>query len=237
MPGTTVAFLQIRDDAEERNIEAQSFLRASGLPAADVRFFNVLADEFPEQPIGEFRALVVGGSPYSVFPPDEPLGLSRMFTLVRIAARIRLPYLGLCFGGQLLAQALGGEVIRDEIHQERGSYLLKKEPAANDDPLFRAMPPVFVAQESHHDRITKLPPGSVALASSERISVQAFVITGTPLYGFQCHPERSKADFEFLLLKRKEDHGKWGKLLAPLQESPEAEALPRVFFDKIAPLT
>lgn len=233
----SVAFLQIRNDADERTMEAQSFLRASGLPAADVRIFNVLADEFPEQPIGELRALVIGGSPYSVFSPDEPRGLERMFALVREAARIRLPYLGLCFGGQLLAQALGGEVIRDEVHQERGSYLLKKEPGANDDPLFQAMPPVFVAQESHHDRITKLPPGGVALASSEGISLQSFVIAGTPLYGFQFHPERSKADFEMLLAKRKLDSGKWGVLLAPLRESPEAESIPRVFFDKIAPVS
>jgi GMP synthase (glutamine-hydrolysing) len=236
MSGTTVAFLQIRDDADERTLEARSFLRASGLAEDDVRFWNTLAGEFPDTVVA-LRALVVGGSSYSVFPPDEPPGLPRMMELVREAARAGTPFLGLCFGGQLLAQALGGQVVRDEENQERGSYLLKKESGAANDPLFETLPQTFFAQESHHDRIMKLPPGGVALASSEGISVQAFVITGTPLYGFQFHPERSKADFESLLRKRKTDHGKWGKLIAPLRESPEAESIPHVFFDKIAPVS
>lgn len=231
-----VAFLQIRDDANERALEAHSFLRGSGLLEGGVLFLNALAGEFPDT-VTNLRALVVGGSSYSVFPSDEPPGLSRMMELVREAVRTDVPFLGLCFGGQLLAQALGGRVIRDEENQERGSYLLKKEPGAANDPLFETLPPTFFAQESHHDRIVTLPPGGVALASSERVAVQAFAIPGKRLYGLQFHPERSKSDFEMLLAKRKLDSGKWGVLLAPLRESTEAESVPRVFFDKIAPVS
>jgi len=236
MPGTTVAFLQIRDDADERALEARLFLRASGLSEDGVRFWNTLDGEFPDT-VANLRALVVGGSSYSVFPPDEPSGLQRMMELAREAARTDIPFLGLCFGGQLLAQALGGRVIRDEENQERGSYLLKKEPWAANDPLFGTLPQTFFAQESHHDRIAALPPGGVALASSERVAVQAFTLPGKRLYGLQFHPERSKSDFETILAKRKLDSGKWGTPLAPLRESSEAETITRVFFDKIAPLS
>ena len=65
---------------------------------------------------------------------------------------------------------------------------LAQTPAGQKDPLFAAMPETFLAQESHGDVVTELPPGAVVLAENEHWDCQAFVL-GDAIWGTQFHPE------------------------------------------------
>ncbi|MFC1639039.1 type 1 glutamine amidotransferase [Patescibacteria group bacterium] len=150
---------------------------------------------------------------------------------VEAALERRLPTLAICFGAQLLADLLGGEVVRDFDSRERGTYDLTRTADAAGDPLFAHLPVTFAAQCSHQDRITSLPDGATVLAESSLCPVQAFVLPDG-VYAVQFHPERSRADFQLQYEAKVADYAAQGKkvnMLSPLRESPEAESIVRRF--------
>lgn len=104
----------------------------------------------------------------------------------------RVPSWASCFGFQGLAVALGGEVRRDDDATEMGSTLLDLTPAGVDDPLMGALPAQFWAQEGHHDRVTRIPPGVTELARGTVCPEQAFRVDGAPFWASQFHPELAK---------------------------------------------
>ncbi|GAA1146100.1 type 1 glutamine amidotransferase [Kribbella jejuensis] len=103
----------------------------------------------------------------------------------------RVPVLGICLGGQLLAHTFGGEVRGKYGLPEKGVTSLTLLPAAADDVLLAGLPPVVRAVESHQDQITRLPSDAVLLMSSERCPVQMLRIGQS--WGVQFHPEVSAA--------------------------------------------
>jgi GMP synthase (glutamine-hydrolysing) len=181
------------------------------------------------------NVIFIGGSKYSVFE-DVP-NLAALIAVLKDAREKRTPVLGICFGAQLLAHMYGGEVVRDNANEEFGTFEVKTTDDAIFDMLFADMPDAFPAQCAHQDKITKIPPGATLLASSARCAVQAFVIPGTDIYGFQFHPERSKSDFEKIIALRKADHSsdpsRYESALVSLKESSDAESLVAKVIDRI----
>jgi GMP synthase-like glutamine amidotransferase len=102
------------------------------------------------------------------------------------------PLLGVCLGGQLLAEAAGADVRRAGA-PEIGWYDVHKSRAADDDSLLGPLPPRFRALEWHSYEFS-LPPGATALARSE-CCLQAFRI-GDAAWGIQFHAEVAPADLE-----------------------------------------
>lgn len=98
------------------------------------------------------------------------------------------PLLGICFGHQLLAHALGGEVRDNPKGIEVGTVQTRLTPAAATDPLFRDLPVIFPVQASHRQSVIQLPPGAQRLASSDKDSNHAFRY-GNNAWGIQFHPE------------------------------------------------
>jgi GMP synthase (glutamine-hydrolysing) len=134
---------------------------------------------------GGFDGVLVTGSLKSVTQPEpwmESLGAWLLKT-----ARSR-PVLGVCFGHQLLARALGGRVERHPSGPEVGTTEVELTEAGQRDPLFAGLPARFAAQESHEDHVPELPPGSVLLARSAHAPVQAFA-HGPRIRAVQFHPE------------------------------------------------
>jgi GMP synthase (glutamine-hydrolysing) len=124
--------------------------------------------------------IVLSGGPASVLDPDAPGFDPALLDL-------GLPVLGICYGLQLLAHRLGG-VVEPADDREYGRALLKVE---GDDPLLADLPggAERVVWMSHGDRVLRLPPGFVVLATSESSPFAAVRHADRPIWGLQFHPE------------------------------------------------
>ena len=128
-------------------------------------------------------AFVITGSAANV-PTREPWMLRAEGWLREVAAS-GTPTFGICFGHQILAQALGGEVQRNPHGREMGTVGIER---VAHDPIFEGLPDRFHANVTHIDSVVQAPPGAVSLARSALESHQALRFTET-CYGVQFHPE------------------------------------------------
>ncbi|WP_229400352.1 type 1 glutamine amidotransferase [Micromonospora okii] len=148
-------------------------------------------DDLPDDLDG-YVALVVLGGPQPPYPlPDGTPGapwFPKLEGLLRKAVRHRVPTLGICLGGQLLATAHAGLVERSPSGPEVGPAVVGKRDAAETDPLFKYVPLIPDVFQWHVDEITELPHGATLLAASTRYPNQAFRL-GDRAWGFQFHIE------------------------------------------------
>jgi len=124
------------------------------------------------------KAVILSGGPASVTDPgaagvDEGILSSR------------LPLLGICYGMQLLAKRLGGEVLRSET-REYGPAALRVDVA---EPLFAECEAELDVWMSHGDTVSALPSGFEALAHTGDCAVAAMGDVKRRIYGVQFHPE------------------------------------------------
>lgn len=129
--------------------------------------------------------LVVTGSLASLTAPEPWMEALGRWVL---AAGASIPVLGVCFGHQLLAHALGARVERNPRGPEAGTREVTLTAAGLADPLFAGLPALLPVQESHFDHVPALPPGAVLLAGNHHTPVQAFGV-GPRLRAVQFHPE------------------------------------------------
>lgn len=101
-----------------------------------------------------------------------------------------LPVLGLCFGHQLLAEVLGGEVADNPMGIEVGTVALRLTQAGHQDALLSAIENHPWAQVVHKQSVLTPPPGATVLASNVHDACQAFRY-GDCVWGVQFHPEFS----------------------------------------------
>lgn len=139
--------------------------------------------------------VMLGGG---MMPDDDEKGpwLPVERRLAAEAVERDLPTLGICLGGQLLAQIAGGEVRESYGAKERGATLISTTPEGRRDAVMSALGDAAPMIENHQDQITALPPGAVLLASSEAVTIQAFRL-GAHVRGMQFHPEVSADDLQW----------------------------------------
>lgn len=136
-------------------------------------------------PAGSFDGVVVTGSLASLTAPEPWMDALGHWLL---GAAERVPVLGVCFGHQLIARALGGRVERNPRGPEAGTREVALTPEGLRDPLFAGLPRRLAVQQSHFDHVPALPPGAVLLAGNDHTPVQAFA-HGPRLRAVQFHPE------------------------------------------------
>ncbi len=122
---------------------------------------------------------------------------------LREAAHAGMPLFGICYGHQLLAHALGGEVGYNPVGREMGTVKIERMDGAADDPLFGQHPPAFDAHATHLQTITRLPEGAVKLARSDKDGCHAFR-WGRSAWGVQFHPEFSTVMMRGYIAARRE---------------------------------
>ncbi|MCH4250186.1 MAG: type 1 glutamine amidotransferase [Microbacteriaceae bacterium] len=157
---------------EASGIEPVTLLGSEGLPAT----------------LEGYSGLVMLGGGF--MPDDDARApwLPQERELASQAIRDDLPTLGVCLGGQLLAQVGGGEVRASFGAPEHGVTPITPTPEGTADAVIGALAPVAPLVENHQDRITRLPEDAVLLATSERCELQAFRL-GAHVRGLQFHPE------------------------------------------------
>jgi GMP synthase-like glutamine amidotransferase len=177
--------LVVTHTASEGPGTLSEWLPAAGLELDVVEPWNggVLPDR-----VTEHDALIVMGGPQQAYDDDSAPWLRQTKELLRTAVADGLPVLGICLGGQLLADVMGGRVRAGVNGPELGARLVSKRDAAVDDAVFSDIPLSPVVIQWHWDEISELPPGATLLASSPRYPHQAFRV-GSKAYGLQFHIE------------------------------------------------
>lgn len=137
-------------------------------------------------PVAGMKALIVLGGAMGANDDSSYPFLTGLKELIRTVVAAGIPYLGVCLGGQLLAAALGAQVVSNRW-EEIGNFTAFLTDEGGRDPLFTGIPPEFPAFQWHHDSFD-IPEGGVLLASSPACPHQAFRV-GTSAWGIQFHPE------------------------------------------------
>ncbi len=147
---------------------------------------------------------------------------------LRQAVTAGLPLLGICFGHQLMARALGGVVDFNPAGLEVGTTPIHLTAEAAADPLLGGLPARFPAQVSHRQSVLSLPPGARRLAWSGLDRHQAFAV-GARAWGLQFHPEFdrrvSRRFVEHYRTRLAEEGRDAAGLLAACAETPESAGL------------
>ena len=151
---------------------------------------------------------------------------------LREAVALDVPTLGVCYGHQLLAHALGGRVGPNPNGRQIGTVKARLLPPAADDPLLGHLPKSFPAQTTHQEVVVKIPPKAVRLATSPRDDNFAIRFTKYT-WGVQFHPEFTAPVMSEYIQYRsgalKSEGLNPARLLDEVQDTPDARTVLTVF--------
>ena len=168
--------------------------------------------------------MIMGGSQHAWDEQGNPWLRDEKAFVCEALAKGKL-LLGICFGAQLLAEALGGKLFPSE-HKEIGWHEVSLTRPGQESFLFKNIPASFVSFHWHTDHFS-LPPSCTRPAYSEASENQAFVCSDHPLVGLQFHPEYTREMVKYCA--REHGHnwvpdmfvGDKDKVLAATEEIPD----------------
>jgi len=184
--------LVVQNDAEEGAGQLATLIAARGLRAETVFGYDT---DYDRLKANDYSALVVLGGAQSAYETNTYPYLASEIGLCHDFMQAGKPVAGFCLGAQILACALGGDVVPGE-KKEIGWYDLELSDAAQDDAIMQTHPKTLLSYHFHGDRIEEVP-GAVVLASSEITPWQLFRY-GANVYGFQYHAEVDRPLLEIM---------------------------------------
>ncbi len=138
-------------------------------------------------PIG----IIFTGGHNTAYHPDSPKADPEIY-------KLGIPILGICYGAQLMAHQLGGNVITPS-QREYGNTAITLEPAS---VLFEGLAPDQTVWMSHTDCVDKLPQGFVGTAHTQHTPYAAMEDTSRKFYGLQFHPEVEHTQNGLAMMRR-----------------------------------
>lgn len=151
---------------------------------------------------------------------------------VKQAVEAKIPVLGVCYGHQLLAHALGGVVGDNPNGKELGTVRISLNDHGRRNLLFDETPGNFAAHACHSQSVLQLPTGATLLASSAMDPHHAFSF-GKQAWGVQFHPEFNGHILRLYIQRFADDLNAQGRdvdrLLAEIRETQASEVLLRRF--------
>jgi GMP synthase (glutamine-hydrolysing) len=157
----------------------------AGLSLADVKVVRVFQGEALPEPESAPGVIVTGSS--SMVTERELWSENTARWLARAVA-LDKPVLGICYGHQLLAHALGGEVRHNPRGREIGTVDVKLTSHVTNDPLFGSFCDVLHVPVAHLQSVVRVPPRASVLGSTER-DPHHVIRYGSAAWGVQFHPE------------------------------------------------
>lgn len=163
----------------------QDLLRRTGMDW-DLTIYPVISGTYPVSP-DHYDAFLITGSKFDSFADDE--WIVRLRQYAQALYEHNRPMVGICFGHQLLAHALGGQTARSDAGWGLGvmEYALVNHPSFVELPG-EAAPSSVRLIASHQDQVAELPPQALPLLSSDFCPNAGFYIPGKVLT-IQAHPE------------------------------------------------
>lgn len=124
------------------------------------------------------KGIILSGGPSSTLAKDAPSVDPKLFEL-------NVPVLGVCYGMQLMAHLLGGEITPATIRE----YGRAQTSRVSESRLFKGLPSAWVSWMSHGDTIVKMPPAFSLIAQTDKGVIAGMHDEARRLYGLQFHPE------------------------------------------------
>jgi GMP synthase (glutamine-hydrolysing) len=148
-------------------------------------FARIFSPDSPVEHLSSVKGIVFSGGPMSVYDKNAPV-------FNKDILGINIPKLGICYGHQLIAQNLGGEVSPGKVKEYGISNL---QITKSDSPLFKNIPENSLAWMSHGDSVSKLPDGFSTIARTSDCEFAGVENTEKKIYGIQFHPEVRHTEF------------------------------------------
>ena len=166
-----------------------------GVPKSEVCVFDAREDTKLPKP-ATCAGVIISGA-HAMVTDDLPW-MTRLADWTRHVVTAQVPLLGICFGHQMLARAMGGKVDFHPSGREIGSVEIELQAAASSDLLFADLPRRFRAHAVHAQSVRSLPPSATLLAGNAYEATHAFRV-GTCAWGVQFHPEFNLAQISHYL--------------------------------------
>jgi len=206
---------------------------AQGLGVSDL----LQIDVFNQQPLPEpenLAGIVITGSPDMV---SARLDWSeRTAEWLRHAVPTGVPVLGVCYGHQLLAHALGGRAGPNPAGRQMGTVIAQLIDNEVNDNLLGHLPITFSAQTSHSEVVLELPPGAKRLATSP-LDDNFSIRYAEKVWGVQFHPEFSPPIMSDYIRYRQADLREEGlnpeQLMAKSRRTAEAKTVLQKFTELV----
>lgn len=186
-------------------------------PQFELMSFDVRNGEFPAS-VDACEAFVCTGSRFSAYDQDD--WIQELKSFLRRLHEAEKPFVGICFGHQVLAEALGGKVEKAEQGWGIGVHGLN---VVKTESWMQPEQSSCGIQYSHRDQVVRMPESSVLLGESDHCPVAMFR-AGETMLGIQGHPEFSAVYTEALVRGRTELIGA-EKVNAAKFDAPTDEAI------------
>jgi GMP synthase (glutamine-hydrolysing) len=172
--------------------------KLAGAPYTSIAVNN--GESLPDT--GSISGAIITGSHAMV--TDRETWSEQLAQWIRQAHQQNLPLLGICYGHQLIAHALGGKVDYRDTGIEIGTHQVQLSSAAASDDLLGIMPARFDAHLVHSQSVIELPAGATVLAANAAEPHQSFRV-GNSTWGVQFHPEFDATVMRFYLSELQKD--------------------------------